>query len=63
MELDDPTLLENLNGQKNNKGRPATMFDEFVKVCNAMLTEGYAAEDERRHGDGVAHMSQFLSIR
>ena len=43
-----------------NKGRPSETFKQFFDTANEMIQE-WAGADERRHG--VAHMSQFISIR
>ena len=43
-----------------NKGRPDDTFNIFFSALEKIV-EDIAAADERRHG--VAHMSQFLSVR
>lgn len=44
-----------------NPGRPNDKYDAFFsKLCE--LAEGIAAADERRHGAGVAHLSQWISL-
>ena len=58
IESDDPDLIVDL--RHLNQGRPSDtfqlFFDELVKYV-----EEITAADERRHG--IAHMSEFLSIR
>ena len=43
-----------------NAGRPSDTFNEFFTTLNGMIDD-WTAADERRHG--IAHMSQFLSVK
>ena len=43
-----------------NPGQPNNKYVFFQKLCE--LIEDIAAADDRRHGTGVAHMSQWISL-
>ena len=56
---DDPNFAIDL--RTTSKGRPGNTFDDFYACAQRKISEQYTAVDDRRHG--VAHMSQFISIR
>ena len=58
IETDDPDLIIDL--RHLNTGRPGDTFDVFFREFE-LIVEEITAADDRRHG--VAHMSEFLSIK
>ena len=57
IETEDPELVTDL--RRLNKGRPGDAFTIFFRELEAILEQLTA--DDRRHG--VAHMSEFFSVR
>ena len=62
IDLEDPDFVLDLRTENN--GRPGDKFtlfwQELERQINIMTLP---AADERRHGDGIAHMAYYISLR
>ena len=58
MEMENPDIIYGLRHLK--KGRPGDTFKMLFKKLENLVSSATAADD-RRHG--IAHMTEFISIR